>query len=340
MELVSIIIPAYNTARLIGKCLSSVVEQTYKNLEIIVVNDASTDNTLQVITEFADKDFRIKIINHEINKGNGIGRNNAIRAATGKFVYFVDSDDYIEPNAVEVLVNSITTSRSDVVVLGHYMHCGKILRKDKIIKFSPAIPNDIEKNELFKQFLLQTYGFQIPPWKYFTKREILLENNVFFDESGDYFEDVIFATKLVFYAKKITSVPNLLYHYVLRTGSIMGTYSYKSIQSKFSVITKMKDFLKEENAFDLYREEYSMFFLIEGFLESCSRYIQMRDRHMEIEQFLYEISQSDFIQQFDVQLIKSINPKNKNGIAYIQKMITEIQKDFHSYIATQRSKNE
>lgn len=101
---ISIVIPAYNTEMYIGRCLNSVCAQTYQDIEIIVINDASTDGTLQILKKYAERDLRIRIINQGVNKGNGIGRNTAIKEAKGEYIMFVDSDDYIDCNAVELLV--------------------------------------------------------------------------------------------------------------------------------------------------------------------------------------------------------------------------------------------
>ena len=100
--LISIIVPIYRVEEYLDKCLSSIINQTYKNLEIILVNDGSDDNSIKIAKKYAKKDERIKII-EEDNKGLSCARNTGINASTGKYITFVDSDDFIEENYIEVL---------------------------------------------------------------------------------------------------------------------------------------------------------------------------------------------------------------------------------------------
>ncbi len=119
---VSIIIPVYNAAMYLHRCLYSAVTQSLKNIEIVVVNDASTDGSLQIIEEFITLDKRIKFINFSKNKGNGIGRNTALRAACGTYVLFLDADDWLNKNAAKILYNAASKNKSDVVLMGYTQH--------------------------------------------------------------------------------------------------------------------------------------------------------------------------------------------------------------------------
>lgn len=333
--MVSVIIPAYNTGSLIGRCLASVVSQTYKKLEILVINDASTDDTFNVIRDFAIKDSRIIIINLTRNSGNGVARNIGIGKANGDYVYFIDSDDYIEKDAIELSVDAISKSHSELLVVGHKEHLlPSLLKKDRLVDKIPSALDGMSKEQVLKCFLLQTHGLSIPPWKYFVKKEMLVRNNIVFDESGHFFEDVIFSTRLLYFANSISVLQRPLYHYVMRKSSIMGSYSSRFIESKFYALHTLREFLKKERVFDLYREEFSMFFLIDGFLASCICYSKMNDKSEEVKHFLYEISQSVFIQGFNVELLKGIDAESQKGIRYIRDSIKMIQKDFNRYISS------
>ena len=103
MPKISVIIPVYNTEKYLEQCLESVINQTYKDLEIICVNDASTDNSFDVINEYSKKDSRIKYINFETNKGVSAARNVGLEAATGDYICFIDSDDWIEQTQTETM---------------------------------------------------------------------------------------------------------------------------------------------------------------------------------------------------------------------------------------------
>ena len=117
---VSIIVPVYNMEKRLNKCLDSLINQTYKNIEIIVVNDGSMDHSLDIIREYQAKDSRINVINQR-NMGISEARNNGLAIATGDYLCFADSDDYVELDMIEELVNKITTDKSDIVVCDYYM---------------------------------------------------------------------------------------------------------------------------------------------------------------------------------------------------------------------------
>uniref|UniRef100_UPI003864C4B3 glycosyltransferase family 2 protein n=1 Tax=Methanobrevibacter sp. TaxID=66852 RepID=UPI003864C4B3 len=112
---VSVIIPVYNVEKYLKECLDSVCNQTLANIEIICVNDGSTDNSLAILNEYAQKDGRIKIISQE-NQGLGAARNRGLEDASADYVYFLDSDDYIELTTLEKLFNNAVSNSSDVVL--------------------------------------------------------------------------------------------------------------------------------------------------------------------------------------------------------------------------------
>ena len=111
--LVSIIIPVYNVEKYLIECLDSCLNQTLQNIEIICIDDASTDNSSKILEEYAQKDSRIILIKQKINKGQGIAKNLGINIATGKYLMFLDSDDWLELNAVELTYNQICRNKND-----------------------------------------------------------------------------------------------------------------------------------------------------------------------------------------------------------------------------------
>ena len=117
-DLISVVVPIYNVENYIKKCVDSILSQTYKNLEIILVDDGSPDNCPQICDEYAQKDNRIKVI-HKENGGLSDARNAGIDISKGKFITFIDSDDYIEKDYVEVLYNSIKENASDMAIGSH-----------------------------------------------------------------------------------------------------------------------------------------------------------------------------------------------------------------------------
>lgn len=117
---VSIIVPVFNGDKFLDRCLSSIVEQAYKNIEVIIINDGSTDNTKTICEAYSQKESRIKVI-HKKNEGVSIARNLGLDLVTGAYVYFVDADDYVLPNGIEKLVNKATKNLADLVVAEYYV---------------------------------------------------------------------------------------------------------------------------------------------------------------------------------------------------------------------------
>ena len=118
--LVSIVVPVYNTSKYLDECLSSLVNQTLKDIEIICVNDASTDNSLEILNSWAQKDNRITVIDSKVNMRQGAARNIAIKAAKGKYIGLVDSDDYIATTMYEELIVNSDNGQADIVVGNMY----------------------------------------------------------------------------------------------------------------------------------------------------------------------------------------------------------------------------
>ena len=115
--MISVIIPIYNSEKYLSKCISSVLEQTYKDLELILVDDGSTDNSLNICNDFAERDSRIVVV-HQKNAGVSAARNNGLKNAKGDFITFVDSDDYVENDWLELLFKAITEKNAEVAVCG------------------------------------------------------------------------------------------------------------------------------------------------------------------------------------------------------------------------------
>lgn len=298
--LVSVIIPAYNTEKYIARCLDSVCEQTYKNLEIIVVNDGSKDNTSAIIASYAELDKRIIFVNMIENIGNGKGRNLAIKKAKGEYLCFVDSDDFITPDMIQCLVDKVRcTSYPEVVIYGHQ----EVQEKDDKLKIlgEPILPRLSGKEsteQLRTCFFFGYKGIGLQPWIYFVKRQYVLDNEIFFDESGHSFEDVVFATKLIFSMNRIEQVAQPFYSYIIRKGSIMSSRSKKRIESWIYVTQQLKKYLKEKNLFEKYKDAYTIFFVNCTFLVPFFDYTEMDEKDKEIEKFLMDMSQTDVVQSF------------------------------------------
>ena len=190
--MISVIIPVYNVEKYLRDCLNSVIGQTYKDLEIICINDGSKDNSLSILEEYAKIDKRIIIINKE-NAGVSAARNDGIEKSAGEYLFCLDSDDYVDKDFFEVFYNNAKTNNSDLVVLGNFWGLDKRAVKE--------------------------YHSALPTWSMFIKTSILKENkHLRYPVNIQPGEDGIFSHKLLMYTKNISYEYNTHYHYIKREG--------------------------------------------------------------------------------------------------------------------------
>ncbi len=243
MTKVSIIIPVYNVELYLSRCLDSIINQSYKDIEIFCVNDGSTDNSGRILEQYRKLDSRIKILNQE-NKGLSAARNIAMEHITGEYVLFVDSDDYVSSWLVEKTLNNALKNSSDVVLFD-YMS-GNLDYTDSI-EFSN---NNYVKyeNSTFSIESMNADSYKLIPvstWSKLYKTQFLKENNIKFIENC-YYEDFPFWAEVYVNAKRISYQPEPLYYYNTgRNSSIMkqsGEKTFDAIIIYNKVIQTLKSF--------------------------------------------------------------------------------------------------
>ena len=216
MPKVSVIIPVYNVEKYLRECLDSVINQTLKDIEIICVNDGSTDNSLQILEEYADKDSRIKIINKD-NGGVSSARNAGLDIAQGEFIGFLDSDDYLDLNFYECLYNRANETNSDIVVC-EYMYRFQDNKRGKIfLKVDKNVVTSIMK-EKFECLYLPLYCYV---YNKIYKKASIKENFV----EGLNFEDIYFTTNILSDNNKMSVAENVAYYYRDHSNSIVNDNS-------------------------------------------------------------------------------------------------------------------
>jgi glycosyltransferase involved in cell wall biosynthesis len=216
MPLISVIVPVYNVEPYLRKCLDSIINQTYKNLEIILVDDGSPDNCGQICDEYAKKDDRIKVI-HKENGGISSVRNAGLDVANGEYISFVDSDDYIAENMYDGLINIAEKERADIVTCAHYIVSSegtKTLQANNIDNFTI--------DEIRYLVLMDKYPSCV--WGKLYKAGLF--KNLRFC-IGIYSEDIFIMPTLFFNAKKATSTKKPYYYYNTNQGSIMSSFNAK-----------------------------------------------------------------------------------------------------------------
>lgn len=215
MKKVSIIVPIYNVEKYLRKCLNSLTEQTLKDIEIICVDDGSTDMSAEIVKEFQQTDSRIKLMSEE-NKGQSAARNLGIREASGEYLGFVDSDDWVDKDYFEKLYNSAKFYNADIACAG-FKRCvfgqGSV-RKKYILS---QVTDDINKKVQIDKIPSDNYI-----WNKIYKREKWLEAGIEFPEGRSY-EDIAVILKILNSLGKLVTVPKTYYHYRKRKNSTVSS---------------------------------------------------------------------------------------------------------------------
>lgn len=214
--LVSIIIPIYNVEEYLPQCLDSIINQTMKNIEIILVDDCGTDNSVVIAEQYAMRDARIKIIRHMVNQGLSAARNSGIDNSTAPYILFVDSDDYVEADYCEKLYQAIVSSDADIAMCGVFLF-GERHKKTRRLKkyFNFQFPNE---TALTSVVIGKT---NCCVWNKIYRRSIIVENCLRFPV-GLKHEDEYWWRIYTLYSQRMVYIEEALYHYRQRAGSIMG----------------------------------------------------------------------------------------------------------------------
>ena len=209
---ISIIIPIYNAEKYLKRCIESIINQSLKEIEIICVNDGSIDNSLEILKKFQEKDKRIIIINKE-NGGASSARNAALRKAQGKYCLNIDSDDWIEERYLEDIYNRAQKEDLDITITDIIFEY-QDKNKDNYTITDLKIKNNevITGKEYVKKFFIEnSYGYT---WNKLIKRELYIENNIYYDEKIFLLEDLEALMMLSYYATKIGKLNKAYYHYI------------------------------------------------------------------------------------------------------------------------------
>lgn len=210
---VSVIVPVYNSEKFLHKCLDSLVNQSLKEIEFICINDGSTDNSLEILKKYAQKDSRIKIINQE-NKGIATTRNIGLEAANGEYTGFVDSDDWIDANFFEKMYAAAQKYNADIA-------CCSIIRVGKYIK---KYRFKVKEEKTFENIQDKLQAAHMPKYSYLCnkiyKTQALRQTAIKFTD-GRVYEDLDWNIKIFYYLKKLVTVPETKYYYRRNSSSIV-----------------------------------------------------------------------------------------------------------------------
>lgn len=245
MPKVTVIIPVYNSEKYIGRCLDSVLNQTYKDFEILIVNDGSKDNSQKIIDGYKEKYFDIIVSIEQKNKGVAITRNESIKKANGKYIMFIDNDDYLDSDYIETFVKNIESDDYDIVLGGYRRptETGKIIKKLQL------------QNEEWSKFMITA------PWAKIYKKQYLIENNITFLNTN-IGEDVYFNLKAMLISNKIKIIDYIGYNWFYNTKSVSNTIQKNITQLQvYELLNSIYDELNNGNLLENNKEIIEAYFI-------------------------------------------------------------------------------
>lgn len=298
----SFIVPVYNTEKYLKKCLDSLVNQTYKDFEIIIVNDGSTDNSINIINEYSKKYKNIKVINQK-NGGLSHARNEGVKNANGKYILFVDSDDYVETellNEVEQKIDGLDLLRFQVVIEDEEYNNIKTYEEKEF--------SSLNGYEAIK--IISNYFFVEPACFYVYNKDFYLKNKFKFTKNV-YHEDFGLIPYVIYKANKVSSINYIGYHYIQRSGSIMNNEDYnKTLKKAYDMLELYKDLrAKRINNSKENKDDYFL-----SYISNCTIVKAKSLNKKDQKDYLNELKK---INVYDDVLINTISRKIKKIIMKI-----------------------
>lgn len=300
--LISVIVPVYNVEKYLEKCLDSILAQTLSDIEIIVIDDGSTDRSAEICDTYAQRDGRIKVL-HKKNGGLSSARNAGLDIATGKYIALVDSDDWIADNMFEVLYDSIKEYKADIA----QCECIKMKNDDTIVNPNLRIkkPTIHSAKEILERLHDKGCITYTVVWNKLYKAELF--QGLRFPH-GKYHEDEFFSYRMIHRAKRIVCCSNKLYFYRQRANSITGRKFNLTRLDAIEAFMQRKDFYKSIKLYDLYQKE--LIYLLKYIYRM---YIQVKGRITDNKMILVELKRR--YRSVFFELIRS-NYRDKKLLCY------------------------
>lgn len=310
MPKVSVIVPIYNVEKYLEKCINSLLSQTLEDIQIILVNDGSKDNSGNIAKEYEKNNKDRVIYVEKENGGLSDARNYGLKYATGDFVAFLDSDDYIEKNAYEEMYNKAIEENAD------YVECDFIWEFPNKIRVDKQYPYKNKKEML--SFV------RVVAWNKLIKSQLITDNNLEFPK-GLRYEDVEFTYKLIPFVNKFAYVDKPFIHYVQREGSIANVQNERTAEI-FTVLDNVIEFYKKNNIYEEYRNELEYNYARYLLCSSLKRMCKIKDKTIR-EKLLtesWERLNSNFPNWKENVILKTVNIGKNKYMRTINKSTYEI----------------
>ena len=306
MPKVSVIVPVYNVEKYIAKNLESLVNQTLKDIEIIIVNDGTKDNSMKSVKEFATRNPKKIVCLEKQNGGLSDARNYGIPYAKGEYIAFLDSDDYVELDMYEKMYELAKKENSDMVECDFYWEYPSKIK--------------IDTGEIYTNQKEMLEKIRVVAWNKLIKRKILEESQITFPVGYQY-EDAEFTYKLVPYLKKVSFLKKPCVHYIQREGSISNSQNERT-KEIFDVLENVIQFYKEKGIYDNYKEEIEYTYTRYLLCSSLLRMVKIKDKNIRKE--LLDQTWEKLNSKFPEWKKNPILKRNKSGKGLYMKSVNGI----------------
>ncbi len=270
---VSVVVPVYKCEKYIRRCIESILVQTHSDLEVILVADGNADNSSHICGEYALRDKRIVFIEQE-NQGAAVARNRGIETSTGEWIMFVDGDDWIEKDCVEVLLKKALETKSDIVISGFFVDTDVDCKESTFFTFSNMCFDEANNAILLENCLVNgRYSLKKPytnvgvPWARIYNTRFVLDNKLSFPNGLRRMQDTVFNLYALNAARQVYVIENHLYHYnSFNSSSVTKAYNSNYFDTGKRLLSEVKTFIEKSGNEDLYEIMYekTISIVIEG----------------------------------------------------------------------------
>lgn len=295
---ISVIVPVYNTEKYLHQCIDSICNQTLQDIEILLVDDASTDNSLSILEAYAKKDCRVKVVqNHHEGDGSASARNHGLRLAKGKYISFLDSDDHFELTMLEKAYLHAEMHRTDITMYdGVFFHDQTNEMLHTALYHKACLPQKevFQADDFPERVFFQTTSFE---WLSLFRREFVMEQGLYF-QAVHHYDDTLFVRSAYVLAKRISLIPEIfVYHRTDNAGS-QSFHSEKNPTGILEASLAIKQFLEEKGVFESVRNGHAMHAIY-----ACKNLLDGYPTHVAFSQ-LFEALKTEYIEKLG--LVESI----------------------------------
>lgn len=241
--MISLIIPVFNVEEYLEQCLESIIEQSFSDYEVILVDDGSTDKSMEIIREYKKRFNQVKVLSQR-NKGVSEARNLALKYAKGEYVLYIDSDDFLKFNMLEIMVNKANKTNADIVMCNYNLYYGVNNKNNRVVSYNVLEDKIYSSSEVIDMIL--NFNIQGQLWNKLFKKSLLLENNFEF-ESGRYIQDIFPVFKVINNSNKIAFINDDLYCYRQRDTSTIHKKNTKLAEDYYHAMTSIIQYIIKNN---------------------------------------------------------------------------------------------